>query len=83
MWKVAADQPTETEILLAQALTGYQQSLCPGCGDPKHTAWNPDAAGCYQVDCDIECAGCAALKNERRKATARTGSSTRRASRCD
>lgn len=37
--------------------------LCPGCGQPRHEAWNPDSLGWYEVR-EAECSGCAALADD-------------------
>lgn len=41
------------------ALTAYEDGLCPGCGQPKDRAWDPDDAGYYDVQ-ELVCAGCKA-----------------------
>ena len=37
---------------------------CPGCGQPKHEAWNPDSDGWYEVR-EATCQGCAAIERRR------------------
>ena len=36
---------------------------CPGCGQPKHEAWNPDSEGWYEPHTAV-CQGCAALERD-------------------
>jgi hypothetical protein len=35
--------------LLAQALTVYEDSLCPECGHDRARAWSPDSEGHWEV----------------------------------
>lgn len=51
------------DSVLAIAHTLTADLLCSGCGQPKHEAYNPDAAGWYEVK-DAECNGCAALARD-------------------
>lgn len=45
---------------LAVAYTLSQDLLCPGCGQPKHEAWNPDSDGWF-VTKSADCMACAEL----------------------
>lgn len=47
--------------MLAVASVLADDMSCPGCGQPKHEAWNPDSAGWYEIR-EAECQGCAALE---------------------
>lgn len=49
--------------MLALAHTISEQMVCPGCGMPKHEAYNPDSAGWYVVE-DYTCQGCAAVTRD-------------------
>lgn len=47
-------------MLLAYRL--YLDSLCSGCGEPKHLAHHPDNDGWYETDPDpVVCHACTAL----------------------
>lgn len=48
--------------MVTLALTVYEESLCPGCGQPKDAAYNPDAEGWYEAH-EITCAGCKAQQD--------------------
>lgn len=58
---------TGRDRLLVLAWERYEASLCDGCGQEKARSMNPDMDGYYKV-AQIECAGCAALEAERKKA---------------
>lgn len=45
---------------LAEALLSYEASLCPGCGMPRHHAWDERSEGEYEADSHV-CQGCKAL----------------------
>lgn len=45
--------------MLTLALTAHEDSLCPGCGQPKDVAYNPDSDGWYEA-AEVVCAGCKA-----------------------
>ncbi|RHA38742.1 hypothetical protein [Cellulomonas rhizosphaerae] len=34
----------------AEALLEYEASLCPGCGMPRHAAWDPRSMGGWVAD---------------------------------
>ena len=51
---------TETDRLLAEALTIYDRSLCPDCGHGKRLAWDDDLDGWFEVDDSIVCQACKA-----------------------
>lgn len=51
------------DSILAHAHTLAEQMVCPGCGQPKHEAYNPDSEGWYVVD-DVICQGCAAVSRD-------------------
>ncbi len=39
----------------------YNESLCPGCGHPKATAWHPDnGGGWFEVGHRVVCHACTA-----------------------
>lgn len=40
----------------------YQDSLCPGCGHPKATAWHPDNDGWFTAQEPIVCHACTAVQ---------------------
>jgi hypothetical protein len=42
----------------------YKSTLCPGCGQPKDTAWHPDNEGWFEVTQSFECHPCTALRRE-------------------
>lgn len=44
------------------ALLSYEDSLCPGCGQRKDVAFNPDSDGWFEAR-EVVCAGCAAKQN--------------------
>lgn len=48
---------TLVDRLLAVAHVMAQDLLCPGCGQPKNEAYNPDSAGWYEIR-EAECNGC-------------------------
>lgn len=48
---------------LALAHTLAADMVCPGCGQPKHEAYNPDAEGYYTVQ-EATCQGCAAAARD-------------------
>lgn len=35
---------------------------CPGCGQPKHEAWNPDSEGYFDAH-EATCQGCRELRS--------------------
>lgn len=49
--------------LLAVAHVMAQDLLCPGCGQPKNEAFNPDSEGYYEVR-DTVCNGCLAASRD-------------------
>lgn len=52
---------TFTDRVLATALILSEDMRCPGCGMPKHEAWNPDSEGWYEHR-EATCNGCSALQ---------------------
>ena len=48
-------------MALAHTLT--EDMRCPGCGMPKHEAYNPDSAGWYAIR-DTTCNGCVAVAKD-------------------
>lgn len=52
---------TTTDRILAVAHVIAQRARCPGCGQPKAEAWNPDSDGWYEVR-EASCNGCAAIQ---------------------
>lgn len=51
---------TDVDRVLAMAATLAEDLTCPGCGQPKHAAWNPDSEGWYESR-EATCQGCAEL----------------------
>jgi hypothetical protein len=49
--------------ILAVADVLAQDLLCPGCGQPKHEAYNPDSEGWYETK-EATCQGCAAVARD-------------------
>lgn len=47
--------------LLAEALLEYEDSFCPGCGQPKDKAWDPASNGAWEAE-SIVCESCAAMQ---------------------
>lgn len=54
---------TYTDRCLAVASVLADDLRCPGCGQAKHEAWNPDSDGWYETK-GATCQGCAALARE-------------------
>lgn len=52
---------THTDRVLAVAAVLAEDMRCPGCGQPKHEAWNPDSEGWYEHR-EATCQGCRALE---------------------
>lgn len=52
--------------VLAVASMLAEDLRCPGCGQLRHEAWNPDSAGWYEVK-SAECQGCGELERTRDK----------------
>lgn len=40
-----------------------EKARCPGCGQPKHEAWNPDSEGWYEGR-EASCQGCAEIQRK-------------------
>lgn len=55
---------TFADRVLAVASVLSDDLRCPGCGQPKHEAWNPDSEGWYEVK-EATCQGCAELERKR------------------
>jgi hypothetical protein len=55
---------TEEDRALMLAREQYRAGLCPGCGQPKDTAWHPDNEGWFEVTASFECHACTALRRE-------------------
>lgn len=56
---------TELDVLLADAVRMYEDSLCPGCGLPAHWVWDVDRdhAKTFQLDPHApQCAACELLE---------------------
>jgi hypothetical protein len=45
---------------LLLGLQQHEDSLCPGCGQPKHVAWHSDMDGWFEVEV-IKCQACTVL----------------------
>lgn len=41
---------TDEDRALMLALDLYRSTLCPGCDQPKETAWHPDQDGWWEAD---------------------------------
>lgn len=54
---------TTEDRLLLLAYASFKQTLCPGCGQPKKTAWHPDNEGFFEVVEEIVCHACTAIEN--------------------
>lgn len=54
------------DAILATAHTLSKDLLCSGCGQPRHEAWNPDAAGFYEVH-EAECFACSELAADEKR----------------
>lgn len=54
---------TFTNRVLAVASVLAEDMRCPGCGQPKSEAWNPDSEGYFEVH-EATCQGCAELRRE-------------------
>lgn len=52
--------------MLAVASVLADDLRCPGCGQLRHEAWNPDSEGWYETH-DAVCQGCAALSQARER----------------
>lgn len=52
---------TDEDRLLMLAYAEYKNTLCPGCGHPKDTAWHPDNDGFFEVVREYVCHACAAI----------------------
>lgn len=50
-----------TDRVLAVAAQLSDDMRCPGCGHPKHEAWNPDSAGWYGLR-EAFCQACAVVE---------------------
>lgn len=60
--QVTASPWTEEDRALLVAYQLYRESLCDGCGQPKHLAHHPDNDGWYDVAPDpVQCHACTAL----------------------
>lgn len=55
---------TFTDRVLAVASMLAEDLRCPGCGQLRHEAWNPDSEGWYEVK-EATCQGCAELERQR------------------
>ena len=53
---------TDRVLAVASVLAGDLR--CPGCGQAKHEAWNPDSEGWYEVK-EATCQGCAEIERTR------------------
>lgn len=51
---------TDTDRILAEALTVYERSLCADCGWDRRVAWDDDMDGWFEVDDTAVCQACAA-----------------------
>jgi len=52
---------TTTDRILAVASVIADDMRCPGCGQPKSEAWNPDSEGWYETR-QATCNGCAVIQ---------------------
>lgn len=57
---------TVADRILAVAYALSKDLLCPGCGQPKHEAWNPDSEGWFEVK-EAVCQACAELDRDSQK----------------
>jgi len=59
---VQASPWTEEDRVLMMAWRTYKDSLCPGCGHPKETAWHHQSEDSFDHDGDFVCWACTAQK---------------------
>lgn len=55
---------TEDDRALMLALQSYRDSLCPGCGHPKKTAWHHHSEDSFDHEGDFICWACTAAQPE-------------------
>lgn len=56
--------PEDRALLAGYAV--YEQTLCPGCGQPRHEAWHSDMDGYYETQL-IVCHACTAKRDDDEK----------------
>lgn len=54
---------TEDDRSLLLGLAKFEDSLCPGCDEPRELAWHADAEGFYEAHSFV-CHGCAAKQGK-------------------
>jgi hypothetical protein len=54
--------PEDNALLLG--LARYEESLCPGCGVPKHLAWHSELEGFWEHEVEVICHACTAAQPE-------------------
>lgn len=65
---VASPAWTEDDRSLLLGLEMYEGTLCPGCGEPRETAWHADAEGEYEAHTFV-CHACTAKSSTGRQST--------------
>jgi len=63
---------TQIDRMVAIALTMFEQSLCPGCGQPAHKTRGDRNVGRFEAHDDEICHGCEpleALREDKNRAT--------------
>lgn len=60
---VTASQWTDEDRALMLALRIHQDSLCPGCGHPKNTAWHHQSIDSFEMDGEFVCWACTAAQH--------------------
>lgn len=56
---------TARDRTLAEALLEYEDSFCPGCGQPKSKAWNDKTDGWWEQE-SLHCFACEMIENQRK-----------------
>lgn len=53
---------TPEDVALLVGLARYEDSLCPGCGVPKHLAWHSELDGWFEHEHEVVCHACTAAQ---------------------
>ncbi|MFC5425602.1 hypothetical protein ACFPLA_08600 [Brevibacterium otitidis] len=58
----------ERDRVLAEALIEFDSTAhCPGCGQLRSKAWDPDTAGAWETHEDVTCYACAHTAEQQKK----------------